>query len=43
MAGDLFLVIARGTQSASAAGASATLLLAAFFALWFGVSAWRRK
>jgi hypothetical protein len=43
MAGDLFLVIAKVTQSASAAGASATLLLAAFFALWFGVSAWRRK
>jgi len=43
MAGDLFLVIARVTQSASFAGASAGLLLAASYALWFGASAWRRK
>src|SRR6476646_7814426 len=33
MAGDLFLVIAKVTQSASATGASAGLLLAAFYCL----------
>jgi hypothetical protein len=43
MAGDLFLVIAKVTQSPSAAGASAGLLLLAFYGLWFGVSAWRSK
>lgn len=43
MAGDLFVVIAKGTQSPAAAGAIAGLLLLAFYALWFGVSAWRRK
>jgi hypothetical protein len=43
MAGDLFVVIAKVTQSPSAAGASAGLLLLAFYGLWFGVSAWQRK
>lgn len=43
MAGDLFLVIAKVTQSPGAAGASAGLLLLAFYGLWFGVSTWRRK
>jgi hypothetical protein len=43
MAGDLFLVIAKVTQSPHAAGASAGLLLTAFYVLWFGVSIWRRK
>jgi hypothetical protein len=43
MAGDLFLVIAKVTQSPGAAGVSAGLLLLAFYGLWFGVSAWRRK
>jgi hypothetical protein len=43
MAGDLFLVIAKVTQSPGAAGVSDGLLLLAFYGLWFGVSAWRRK
>jgi hypothetical protein len=43
MAGDLFVVIAKVTQSPRAAGASAGLLLLVFYGLWFGVSAWRRK
>jgi len=43
MAGDLFVVIAKVTQSAGAAGISAGLLLFAFYGLWFGVSAWRKK
>ncbi|HEY2913773.1 MAG TPA: DUF6328 family protein [Candidatus Angelobacter sp.] len=43
MAGDLFVVIARVTQSPGAAGVSAGLLLLAFYGLWFGVSAWRKK
>ena|SRR6478672_1257106 len=43
MAGDLFVVIAKVTQSAGAAGISAGLLLLAFYGLWFGVSAWRKK
>src|SRR5579864_948500 len=43
MAGDLFVVIAKGTQSPGLAGAIAGLLLLAFYGLWFGVSAWRRK
>ena len=42
MAGDLFLVIAKVTQSPGAAAASAGLLLLLFYGLWFGVSAWRR-
>jgi hypothetical protein len=43
MAGDLFVVIAKVTQSAGAAGISAGLLLLAFYGLWFGVSTWRKK
>ena len=43
MAGDLFVVIAKVTRSPGAAGASAGFLLLAFYGLWFGVSAWRRK
>jgi hypothetical protein len=43
MAGDLFLVIAKVTQSPSAAATTAGLLLLAFYGLWFGVSAWRKK
>jgi hypothetical protein len=43
MAGDLFVVIAKGTQSAAAAGVIAGLLLLVFYGLWFGVSACRRK
>jgi len=43
MAGDLFVVIAKQTQSAGTAGAIARVLLLAFYGLWFGVSVWRRK
>jgi hypothetical protein len=43
MAGDLFLVIAKVTQSSSAAAIIAGLLLVAFYGLWFDVSAWRKK
>ncbi len=43
MAGDLFVVIAKQTQSPGTAGVIAGLLLLAFYGLWFGVSAWRRK
>ncbi|HXO39236.1 MAG TPA: DUF6328 family protein [Candidatus Acidoferrum sp.] len=43
MSGDLFLVIAKVTQSPGAAGAVAGFLLLAFYGLWFGVSVWRRK
>ena len=43
MAGDLFLVIAKVTQSPVAAGTTAGLLLLAFYGLWFGVSVWRRQ
>jgi hypothetical protein len=43
MAGDLFVVIAKVTQCPGAAGVSAGLLLLAFYGLWFGASAWRRK
>jgi hypothetical protein len=43
MAGDLFVVIAKVTQSPGTAGVSAGLLLLAFYGLWFGVSAWRKK
>lgn len=43
MAGDLFVVIAKVTQSTGAAALSAGFLLLAFYGLWFGVSAWRRK
>lgn len=43
MAGDLFLVIAKVTHSPGVAGAAAGLLLLAFYGLWFGISAWRRK
>ena len=43
MAGDLFVVIAKVTQSSGIAGVSAGFLLLAFYGLWFGVSAWRRK
>jgi len=43
MAGDLFVVIAKVTQSPGIAGMCAGFLLLAFYGLWFGVSAWRRK
>ena len=43
MAGDLFVVIAKVTQSPGATGVSTGLLLLAFYGLWFGVSAWRKK
>ena len=43
MAGDLFVVIAKVTQSPGTAGICAGLLLLAFYGLWFGVSAWRKK
>ncbi len=43
MAGDLFLVIAKVTQSPGVASTAAGLMLLAFYGLWFGVSAWRRK
>ena len=43
MAGDLFVVIAKVTQSPGAAGVNAGLLLLAFYGLWFGISAWQRK
>jgi len=43
MAGDLFLVIAKVTGSTIKAGLTAGLLLLAFYGLWFGASAWRRK
>jgi len=42
MAGDLFLVIAKVTGSATEAGFASGLLLLTFYGLWFGVSAWRR-
>lgn len=42
MAGDLFVVIAKISGSARAAGLTAGIMLAGFYALWFGVSA-RRK
>jgi hypothetical protein len=43
MAGDLFVVIANVTHSPALAGSVAGTLLVAFYGLWFGVSAWRRK
>ena len=43
MAGDLFVVIAKVTGSANAAALTAGLMLLAFYGLWFGVSAWRKK
>lgn len=43
MAGDLFVVIAKVTGSAALAGFTAGFLLLAFYGLWFGVSAWRKK
>lgn len=43
MAGDLFVVISKVTQSPAIAGVSAGFLLLGFYGLWFGVSAWRRK
>jgi hypothetical protein len=43
MSGDLFLVIAKVTRSASTAAFFAGFLLLAFYFLWFGVSSWRKK
>src|SRR5712672_1039898 len=43
MAGDLFVVIANVTHSPVLASWVAGALLLAFYGLWFGVSAWRRK
>jgi len=43
MAGDLFVVIAKVSGSAKAAGLTAGIMLLAFYGLWFGVSAWRKK
>jgi len=43
MAGDLFLVIAKVSGSATTAAWTAGLMLLAFYALWFGVSALRRR
>ena len=43
MAGDLFLVIANVTHLPALASWVAGALLLAFYVLWFGVSAWRRK
>jgi hypothetical protein len=43
MAGDLFVVIAKVSGSATAAGLTAGLMLLAFYGLWFGVSAWKKK
>jgi uncharacterized protein DUF6328 len=43
MAGDLFVVIAKVSGSAKAAGLIAGIMLLAFYGLWFGVSAVRKK
>ena len=43
MAGDLFVVIAKVSGSAKTAGLTAGIMLLAFYGLWFGVSAWRKK
>jgi hypothetical protein len=43
MAGDLFVVIAKVSGSTTAAALTAGIMLLAFYGLWFGVSAWRRK
>ena len=43
MAGDLFVVISKVTQSPALAWAVAGALLLAFYGLWFGLSSWRRK
>jgi hypothetical protein len=43
MAGDLFVVIANVTHSPILASWVAGALLLAFYGLWFGISAWRRK
>jgi hypothetical protein len=43
MAGDLFVVIAKVSGSTTAAGLTAGTMLLAFYGLWFGVSAWRRR
>jgi Family of unknown function (DUF6328) len=43
MAGDLFVVIAKVSGSARTAGLTAGLMLLAFYGLWFGVSALRKK
>jgi hypothetical protein len=42
MAGDFFVVILKLTSAEGLAATSSTLLLLAFYALWFGVSLWRR-
>ncbi|HZD94238.1 MAG TPA: DUF6328 family protein [Candidatus Sulfotelmatobacter sp.] len=43
MAGDLFVVIAKISDSSMTAGLISGLMLAAFYALWFGISALRKK
>lgn len=43
MAGDLFVVIAKVSGSANAAAWIAGVMLLAFYGLWFGVSALRKK
>lgn len=43
MAGDLFVVIGKVTRAPVMAGVIAGLLLLAFYGLWFGASAWRKK
>jgi hypothetical protein len=43
MAGDLFVVIAKVSGSAKTAGLTAGVMLLAFYVLWFGVSAMRKK
>jgi hypothetical protein len=43
MAGDLFVVIAKVSGSAKTAALIAGIMLLAFYGLWFGVSAFRKK
>jgi hypothetical protein len=43
MTGDLFVVMRQVTGSLMLSAATAGVLLFAFYALWFGVSLWRRR
>lgn len=43
MAGDLFVVIRKFTGSEALAAWTSILMLLAFYFLWFGVSAWKRR
>ena len=43
MAGDLLIVLRKVSGSLVLAGIASGLLLAAFYGLWFGLSAWARR